>query len=93
VNFRQDADGPPYLRAEGEDARAAAKAGSLAERRWELLAETEEAVLVPPKHPNYPAVEDAIWEGIREALLGSKSVEQALSDTEAAARYAATTRG
>jgi multiple sugar transport system substrate-binding protein len=76
-----------------EDARAEAEAGSLAERRWELLAQTEEAALVPPKHPNYPAVEDAIWEGIREALLGSKSVEQALSDTEAAARYAATTRG
>jgi multiple sugar transport system substrate-binding protein len=76
-----------------EDARAETEVGSLAERRWELLAQTEEAALVPPKHPNYPAVEDAIWEGIREALLGNKSVEQALSDTEAAARYAATTRG
>jgi multiple sugar transport system substrate-binding protein len=75
-----------------EDARAAAEAGSLAERRWELLAETEEAALVPPKHPSYPAVEDAIWEGIREALLGNKSVEQALAATEAAARHAATTR-
>jgi multiple sugar transport system substrate-binding protein len=74
-----------------EDARAAAEAGSLAERRWELLAETEQAALVPPKHPNYPAVEDAIWEGIREALLGNKGVGQALADTEAAARRAATT--
>ena len=74
-----------------EDARAAAEAGSLAERRWELLAETEQAALVPPKHPNYPAVEDTIWEGIREALLGNKSVGQALADTEAAARHAATT--
>jgi multiple sugar transport system substrate-binding protein len=74
-----------------KDARAAAEAGSLAERRWELLAETEQAALVPPKHPNYPAVEDTIWEGIREALLGNKSVGQALADTEAAARHAATT--
>jgi multiple sugar transport system substrate-binding protein len=74
------------------DARAEVEADSLAERRWELLAETEEAALVPPKHPNYPAVEDAIWEGIREALLGTKSVEQALADTEAAARHAATIR-
>ena len=73
-----------------EDARAAAEAGSRAERRWNLLARTEEAALVPPKHPNYPAVEDTIWEGIREALLGDKSVEQALTDTEAAARHAAT---
>jgi multiple sugar transport system substrate-binding protein len=75
-----------------EDARAAAEAGSLAERRWELLTETEQAALVPPKHPSYPVVEDAIWKGIREALLGNKSVEQALADTEAAARHAATTR-
>ena len=74
-----------------EDARAAAETGSLAERRWELLAETEQAALVPPKHSNYPAVEDTIWEGIREALLGNKSVGQALADTEAAARHAATT--
>jgi multiple sugar transport system substrate-binding protein len=74
-----------------EDARATAEGGSLAERRWELLAETEQAALVPPKHPNYPAVEDASWEGIREALLGNKVVGQALADTEAAARQAATT--
>ena len=49
----------------------------------------QEAALVPPKHANYPAVEDAIWEGIREALLGNKSVEKALEYTEAAARRAA----
>jgi hypothetical protein len=26
--------------------------------------------VISPKHPSHPAVEDAIWEGIREALLG-----------------------
>lgn len=71
------------------DVRAEAETGSLAGRRWELLEEAREAVLVPPKHPSYPAVEDAIWEGVREALLGNKSVEQALRDTEAAAVRAA----
>ena len=71
------------------DARSEAEAGSLAERRWGLLERAQEAALLPPKHPNYPAVEDAIWEGIREALLGNKSVEKALEDTEAAARRAA----
>jgi multiple sugar transport system substrate-binding protein len=70
------------------DARADAGAGSLAERRWALLEVTQEAALIPPKHPNYPAVEDAIWQGIREALLG-KDAEEALRDTEAAARRAA----
>ena len=69
-------------------ARSEAPAGSLAERRWGLLEEAQEAALIPPKHENYPAVEDAIWQGIREALLG-KDVNEALRDTEEAARRAA----
>jgi multiple sugar transport system substrate-binding protein len=70
------------------DARAEAAPGSLAERRWVLLEEAQEVALIPPKHRAYPAVEDAIWQGIREALLG-KEPEEALRDTEAAARSAA----
>ena len=70
------------------DARAETEAGSLAERRWLLLEESQEAALIPPKHKAYPAVEDAIWQGVREALLG-KDVEEALRDTEAATRRAA----
>ena len=72
-----------------QDVRSEAVSGTLAERRWGLLERAQEAALLPPKHPNYPAVEDAIWEGIREALLGNKSVEKALEDTEAEARRAA----
>ena len=72
-----------------EDARAAALDGSLAARRWNLLEEAKEAALIPPKHPNYPAVEDAIWQGIREAILGHKSAEEALRQTKAAAGRAA----
>jgi multiple sugar transport system substrate-binding protein len=71
------------------DARADATPGSLADRRWGLLDQAQQAALIPPKHQNYPAVEDAIWRGIREALLGNKSVEEALEDTEEAARHAA----
>lgn len=72
-----------------EDARAEAGPGSLAEKRWVLLGEAQKAAIIPPKHPNYPAVEDAIWEGIREALLGNEGVEEALRNTEAASRRAA----
>jgi multiple sugar transport system substrate-binding protein len=72
-----------------EDARAEAPEGSLAARRWDLLEEAKEAALIPPKHENYPAVEDAIWQGIREALLGHRSVEEALSKTEDEASRAA----
>jgi multiple sugar transport system substrate-binding protein len=70
------------------DARAEAEPGSLAERRWGLLEEAQEAAMIPPKHPNYPAVEDAIWQGLREVFLG-KAAEEALRDTEEAARRAA----
>jgi multiple sugar transport system substrate-binding protein len=72
-----------------EDARAEAEPGSLAGRRWDLLERAQEAALIPPKHPNYPAVEDAIWEGIREVFLRNRGVEDALRETEAAAGRAA----
>lgn len=72
-----------------EDARREAPPGSLDELRWKLLEETTGAALIPPKHENYPAVEDAIWRGIREALLGNKGAKEALRDTEEAARWAA----
>jgi multiple sugar transport system substrate-binding protein len=72
-----------------EEVRLGAEPGSLAGRRWGLLEEAQRLALIPPKHENYPAVEDAIWKGIREALLDNKSVQQALEDTESAARRAA----
>lgn len=71
-----------------EDVRAGAEPGSLAEKRWGLLAEQSRSALVPPKHERYPAVEDEIWKGLREAFLG-KDMREALKDTEAAARRAA----
>ncbi len=72
-----------------EDARSADPEGSQAARRWSLLDEAKESVLIPPKHPNYPVVEDAIWQGIREALLGHKDIKEALRQTEATASRAA----
>lgn len=72
-----------------QDARADAPEGSLAKQRWDLLEQAGEAALLPPKHPNYPAVEDAIWQGIREALLGTTTVAEALKTTEESGRRAA----
>ncbi|BBL80678.1 sugar ABC transporter substrate-binding protein [Rubrobacter xylanophilus] len=79
---------PARLDALG-DVRAEAQPGSLAGRRWALLEETQRPALIPPKHENYPAVEEVIWRGLREALLGRRSVEEALARTEEAARRAA----
>ena len=68
-----------------QNVRSEAEPGSLAERRWGLLERAQEDALTPPKHPNYPAVEDAIWEGIREVFSGNKGVEEALRDAQEAA--------
>jgi multiple sugar transport system substrate-binding protein len=72
-----------------EDARSEAPEGSLAAHRWDLLEEAKAAALIPPKHENYPAVEDAIWQGIRETLLGHRSIEEALRKSENEANQAA----
>lgn len=71
------------------DARDAAPEGSLAQRRWALLERAVEAALLPPRHPNYAAVEDAIWSGVREALTGTMSIEDALRSTQEQATRAA----
>lgn len=72
-----------------EDARSQATPGSLEGQRWSLLEKAQESALVPPKHPNYPAVEDAIWKGLRKVFVGNKSVKDALRETEEAAGLAA----
>lgn len=54
--------------AEGQDAQ-----------RWGLLAEAAVHLLVPPKHHNYPAVEEVIWRQARSALQGKISVDTALA--------------
>lgn len=70
-------------------AKMEAQPGSLAERRWALLEEARSSALIPPKHPNYPPVEDAIWRGVQEALMEQTSAEEALPAIERAAREAA----
>ncbi len=76
-----------------QDARDEAPEGSLAKRRWSLLEQAGEHALLTPKHPNYPAVEDAIWMGIREALRGTMTVDEALRVTEERAGRAARGQG
>ena len=48
-------------------------------RRWELLAETEQTMIIPPRFAAYPRCEDAIWQAIQRAMVGEWSPEQAVS--------------
>jgi multiple sugar transport system substrate-binding protein len=68
--------------------RSEVKTGSLEMRRWELLEQAARCALVPPKFGAYPVVEDAIWRGLRRALLGEWDVAEALERIEASGRAA-----
>jgi multiple sugar transport system substrate-binding protein len=50
-----------------------------AERRWELLAETEQFMIVPPRFAAYPKCEDAIWRSIQRAMEGEWSPAEAVT--------------
>jgi len=64
-------------------ARAECDAGSLQERRWQLLDEACSCALIPPQHASYPLVEDLIWEGLRDCLRHGGEIETTLEAIEA----------
>ena len=53
-------------------------------RRWELLAEAEETMIIPPRFAAYPRCEDAIWHGIQDAMEGRCSPREAVTRAAAA---------
>jgi multiple sugar transport system substrate-binding protein len=58
--------------------RADAAADPVAADRWRLLAETEQAMIVPPRFAAYPQCEDALWRSVQRAMLGEVSAGTAL---------------
>jgi multiple sugar transport system substrate-binding protein len=72
--------------------RADLQPGSLDALRLELLDEAvREHLLIPPRFPTYPAVEDVLWTTLQQAIVGEISVDDALTSCEA--RVAQLTRG
>jgi multiple sugar transport system substrate-binding protein len=67
--------------------RQDASANPADSRRWELLAETEQFMIVPPRFAAYPKCEDAIWQSIQRAMEGewspSEAVTRATADIQA----------
>jgi len=49
-------------------------------RRWELLAQTEEFMIIPPRFASYPLCEDAIWRSVQRAMEGECSPARAVAD-------------
>ena len=40
-------------------------------RRWQLLADAEHTMIIPPRFAAYPRCEDAIWQSIQHAMEGT----------------------
>lgn len=49
-----------------------------ATHRWELLAETETTMIIPPRFAAYPQCEDALWRGVQRAMIGELSPADAV---------------
>ena len=47
--------------------------------RWKLLAETERTMIIPPRFAAYPQCEDAIWQAVQHAMLGTMSPSEAVT--------------
>ena len=63
-----------------EQIRAEAAADPAEAHRWELLACTEDAMIIPPRFAAYPECEDALWRAIQRAMIGDVSPRAAVHD-------------
>ena len=54
--------------------------------RWQLLAESQETMIMPPRFAAYPSCEDAIWHAVQQAMVGRVAADAALSQAAATIR-------
>jgi multiple sugar transport system substrate-binding protein len=58
--------------------RTEAAADQAEARRWQLLADTEPTMIIPPRFASYPQCEDALWRNVQRAMTGDVSPSDAL---------------
>jgi multiple sugar transport system substrate-binding protein len=69
----------PVLKSVQNRLKAETDAGTLEGQRLALLGQTMSShMLLPPRFPLYPAVEEALWTSLQKGLTGEWSVEDAL---------------
>jgi multiple sugar transport system substrate-binding protein len=54
--------------------------------RWQLLAETETWMIIPPRFASYPQCEEAIWRAAQRAMVGEWPPQQAVAAAAADVR-------
>jgi multiple sugar transport system substrate-binding protein len=47
-------------------------------RRWQLLAETEPTMIIPPRFAAYPQCEDVLWRRVQQAMTGQLTATEAV---------------
>jgi multiple sugar transport system substrate-binding protein len=69
----------PVLKSVQERMESETDANSVAGRRLELLKQTVAShMLLPPRFPRYPAVEDVLWNSLQKGITGEWTVDDAL---------------
>ena len=53
-------------------------------QRWQLLADAERTMIVPPRFAAYPACEEAIWQALQRAMEGDWTPREAVQRASAA---------
>jgi multiple sugar transport system substrate-binding protein len=66
--------------------RAQALPSARESARWELLAETEKSMIIPPRFASYPQCEDAIWHAVQRAMTEEWTAPRAVASAAAAVR-------
>lgn len=54
--------------------------------RWNLLANAQQSMIVPPRFAAYPACEDVLWRAIQRAMVGDVTPRDALAQAASAIR-------
>ena len=70
----------PVRRSAFAAMREAAKSDPRQTRRLDLLAQTSDDLIIPPRFAAYPDCEDAIWHGLQKAMTGAVSPRQAVEE-------------
>ena len=70
----------PVRRSAFAAMRDEAKTDPRKARRLDLLAETSDDLIIPPRFAAYPDCEDAIWHGLQKAMTGALSPRDAVHE-------------
>ena len=60
--------------------RDEAAADAVESHRWQLLADAQRTMIVPPRFASYPRCEDLIWRSVQRSMVGECTPAEAVND-------------